>query len=61
MRLPEQKKPVVRITAPVQRATGLGDVIKNLTGKLGIPTCGGCQKRAESLNRWVQFAPRSER
>ncbi len=37
---------------------GLGDVIKNLTNKIGFSPCGGCQKRAEALNRWLVFVPR---
>jgi hypothetical protein len=61
MRLPEQSKPVVRITAPVKTAVGLGDVVKAVTSKMGIEACGGCQKRAAALNRLVGFAPRGER
>jgi hypothetical protein len=60
MRLPEQSKPVIRITAPIKNAAGLGDVVKALTSRMGIPTCGGCQKRADALNRLVGFTPRSE-
>ena len=32
---------------------GLGDVIKHATARLGIRPCGGCQRRAEALNRRV--------
>jgi hypothetical protein len=35
--------------------TGLGDVIKRATSALGIRSCGGCQRRASALNRWVVF------
>lgn len=34
---------------------GLGDAIKWLTDKAGIPQCGGCQGRQETLNRWFPF------
>ena len=31
---------------------GLGDVIKRATSSIGISPCGGCTRRAETLNRW---------
>ena len=31
-------------------AIGLGDLIKMLTSKLGIRTCGECERRAARLN-----------
>jgi hypothetical protein len=34
---------------------GLGDVVKRVTYKLGIKHCRGCERRAETLNRWVKF------
>jgi hypothetical protein len=34
---------------------GLGDAIKRVTYAIGIKPCGGCEKRAASLNRWVHF------
>ena len=34
---------------------GLGDVIKRVTSAAGIKTCGGCQRRAAALNRWLVF------
>ena len=34
---------------------GLGDVIKRATYSIGIRPCGGCGRRAASLNRWVVF------
>ncbi len=57
MKLPKQVEPVLRIPAPVKGATGLGDVIKRVTGAVGIDPCRGCQKRAAALNRWVGFKP----
>jgi cell wall-associated NlpC family hydrolase len=38
---------------------GLGDTIKRATGAVGIKACGGCQRRAELLNRLVPYG-RSE-
>ncbi|MDN5836173.1 MAG: hypothetical protein L0H12_02345 [Nitrosospira sp.] len=37
---------------------GLGDAIKQTTSYFGIPACGGCERRAARLNRWLVFAPR---
>ncbi len=33
--------------------TGLGDVIKRAMSTVGIRPCGGCDRRAEALNRLV--------
>ena len=34
---------------------GLGDVVKRITYAAGIKPCGGCEKRAASLNRLLKF------
>jgi len=34
---------------------GLGDVIKRVTSYFGIQPCGGCERRAAALNRWMVF------
>ena len=39
----------------VEEEIGLGDVIKRVTYAMGIKPCGGCEKRAAALNRWVHF------
>jgi hypothetical protein len=39
---------------------GLGDVIKRATSYLRIRPCGGCERRAEVLNRWMVFTGRSK-
>jgi hypothetical protein len=39
---------------------GLGDVVKRVTSYLGIKTCGGCERRAAALNRWVVFTSRAK-
>jgi hypothetical protein len=35
---------------------GLGDLIKKATYAIGIKPCGGCEKRAAALNRWMTFS-----
>ncbi len=57
MNLPTQAEPVLRVPAPVKRATGLGDLVKTVTAALGVKACAGCQQRAAMLNRWVGFTP----
>jgi hypothetical protein len=37
---------------------GLGDVIKHATSTVGISSCGGCERRAATLNRWMVFSGR---
>jgi len=45
--------PVPGLRAPI----AAGDALKNLTSRLGIPTCGGCEKRRQLLNQLFQFRP----
>jgi hypothetical protein len=63
MKLPNQSQPVQRspinITAPVGEVIGLGDAVKKVTGWFGFTPCGGCNKRANALNQWVQFTPKN--
>jgi hypothetical protein len=42
----------------VDEEIGLGDVVKHVTYALGIKACGGCDKRAAALNRWMTFSRR---
>jgi hypothetical protein len=52
------KSAVHRVRIPgfvVDHDLGLGDVVKRATSSLGIKTCGGCEKRAAVLNRWMTF------
>jgi len=37
---------------------GLGDVLKGATSILGIRPCGGCERRAQALNRKMIFTGR---
>jgi hypothetical protein len=39
----------------IEEEIGLGDVIKRATYAMGIKTCGGCERRAAALNRWMTF------
>lgn len=41
----------------------LGDVLKRAASAVGVKPCGGCERRAAALNRWLVFSgghPRSE-
>jgi len=37
---------------------GLGDVIKRVAAGFGFKPCGGCERRAATLNRWLRFTGR---
>ena len=39
----------------IDEEVGLGEAIKRVTYAMGIKPCGGCEKRATALNRWVRF------
>jgi len=60
---PDQSKhPPHRVRLPgfiTDEEIGLGDVIKRATSYIGIKPCGGCQRRAAALNRWVIFTGRA--
>lgn len=45
----------------VEEEVGLGEVIKKAASWAGIKPCGGCQQRAEALNRRVVLTPRTPR
>ncbi len=40
----------------IEDEIGLGDLIKKTTYAMGIKPCGGCEKRAAALNRWMTFS-----
>ena len=40
----------------IEKEVGLGDLIKKTTYAMGIQPCGGCEKRAAALNRWMTFS-----
>lgn len=57
----EQRRTPLRVRLPgfiTGEEVGLGDLIKRSTSYVGIKPCGGCERRAASLNRWIVFAPR---
>lgn len=34
---------------------GLGDAVKRVTYAMGVKPCGGCERRAAAMNRWMVF------
>jgi hypothetical protein len=53
----DRRKPM-KVRLPgfiVGESVGLGEVIKRATGAAGIRPCGGCERRAATLNRWIVF------
>jgi hypothetical protein len=34
---------------------GLGDFVKRATYAIGIQPCGGCERHAAAMNRWMVF------
>ena len=52
----------LRVPAPgLQQSLGLGQAIKRLTTAIGIRPCGGCGRRAASLDRRVVLVPTRKR
>ena len=52
-------RPTHRVRLPgflIDEEVGLGDLIKKATYAMGIKPCGGCEKRATALNRWMHFS-----
>ena len=55
----EQQHQPHRVRLPgflIEEEIGLGDAVKKITYAVGIKPCGGCEKRAAALNRWVRFS-----
>jgi hypothetical protein len=40
---------------------GLGELAERITHALGVTPCGGCQKRARRLDRWITVSGRRSR
>ena len=57
----ESKPYRVHLPGFVAEEVGLGDVIKRTTSAVGIKPCGGCQRRAAALNRWLVFSRSRQR
>ena len=34
---------------------GLGDAVKRATYAMGVRPCGGCERRAAAMNKWMVF------
>lgn len=55
----EAERPTHRVRLPgflIEEEIGLGDAIKKVTYSMGINACGGCERRAATLNRWMHFS-----
>jgi len=55
----EQETQPVRVRLPgfvSDEDIGLGDALKRVSYMVGIKPCGGCDKRAAALNRWILFS-----
>lgn len=53
---PESKPYQVRLPGFIpDEAVGLGDVLQRVTYAMRIKPCGGCERRAAGMNRWVVF------
>jgi hypothetical protein len=45
----------------VDQETGLGSLLKIAFSRMGIAPCGGCDRRAEWLDRHIVITPEQER
>ncbi len=55
----EQETQPLRVRLPgfvSDEDIGLGDALKRVSYMVGIKPCGGCDKRAAALNRWMLFS-----
>ena len=41
----------------VRQEAGLGSILKTAFSRMGLPACGGCERRAEWLDRHVVMVP----
>jgi len=54
------RKPPQPLRVPIpglKQTVGLGQGVKRLTSALGIRPCGGCQRRARTLDRFIVMTP----
>lgn len=61
--LPKQSEGIARYTVHIPRFIknediGLGNAIKGIASAIGFQPCGGCERRATMLNRWIVFSAR---
>jgi hypothetical protein len=53
---PQSKPYKVRLPGFVaDEAIGLGDVVQRVSYAMGIKPCGGCERHAAAMNRWMVF------
>ncbi|MGH9405665.1 MAG: hypothetical protein ACRD3D_07520 [Terriglobia bacterium] len=55
---PAESRPLAKVRLPgfvIDSEIGLGDAVKRMTYAMGIKPCGGCEKRAQTLNGWMRF------
>lgn len=55
----KSQNPPRRVRLPgflINEELGLGDAVKRVTYAMGIKPCGGCERRAQVLNRWMYFS-----
>jgi hypothetical protein len=45
----------VRLPGFIDEQIGLGDAVKRVAYAMGIKPCGGCERRAAAMNRWMIF------
>ena len=58
------QRPAYRVRLPGflgEEEVGLGDLIKRVTYAVAHTPCGGCERRAATLNRWLAFSGRRSR
>jgi len=52
----DSRKPFrVHLPGFIREDVGLGEVFKRATSSFGIRPCGGCERRASTLNSWMVF------
>ena len=63
MKIPRQAPSTHTVGLPLklQQDIGLGDVVKKVTGAVGIKPCAPCLRRAEWLNQRVVFTSHHDR
>ena len=59
----EIQEPAYKVRLPgflVDEQIGLGEVFKRVTSYVGMQPCGGCERRAASMNGWLVFTNRKK-
>jgi hypothetical protein len=55
----DPERAIHRVRLPgflIDEEVGLGDLVKRASYAVGITACGGCERRALALNRWMSFS-----